>query len=128
MTYYGYSNKSTKMNDWIRMILKDPKFGLLVTDLDFIFYDYKKKRMKLIEVKTFNATMKRWQRELFAIINKALENQTQDIEYEGFFLIQLDKEHPEESTQMKINNIEVTKQQLIDFLNFDIRFNELETS
>lgn len=132
MTYYGYSNKSTLMNDWIRLFCKEPQDGLLVTDLDFIFYDFKKKRMKMIEVKTYNAKIKDWQRKIYKAINFALLNMTQldDIggfEYEGFYVIVMDTDSPETAKKITINEVEVTKQQLTDFLDFKIRFQELAT-
>lgn len=129
MTYYGYNNKSTKMNDWIRMCCKPPKEGLLVSDLDFIFFDFKKRRMKLIEVKTYNAKIKDWQRRLYKRIDSALKNKKHEcgdyFEYEGFFLIVLSDETPETSDTITINNIKTTKEQLIKFLDFEIYFDKI---
>lgn len=122
MTYYGYDHKSMKMNDWIRMSCKSPKDGLLVTDLDFIFYDYKKNLMMLVETKTFNAVMKDWQRNLFKKLDSALKTTE---EYQGFFLISMSNDSPETSDKITINEVEVTKEQLCDFLSFDLKFKDL---
>lgn len=128
MSYYGYSHKSTQMNDWIRMMCKEPQDGLLVTDLDFIFYDYKLNRMKMIEVKTFGAKIKDWQLNIYKTLDLGLRSMPktpQTPEYEGFYIVTMDRDNPETSTSITINDKNVTKEQLQDFLDFKVRFSEL---
>ena len=128
MTYYGYSNKSTQFNDWIQYFCRHG--SLLVTDLDFIFYDDVLKRMKIVEVKTFRAKIKDWQLKIYKTLDFALKNMTQfdetgNFEYEGFFIITMDTDTPETAKRIDINSVQVTKEQLVDFLDFKIRFEEL---
>jgi hypothetical protein len=80
--------------------------------------------MKLIEVKGFNNQLKEWQTNIFNKIDSALKNQD-EFEYEGFFVISMDTDNPETAKKITINGLEVTRQQLIDFLDFKIRFYEL---
>ena len=133
MSYYGYSHKSTEMNDWIRLSCKEPQEGLLVTDIDFLFYDFKLKRMKILEVKTFNKKIKDWQAKLYKTLDFALMNMTEldnigGFEYEGFFVLTLDTTSPETAKTINLNGVDITKEQLIYFLDFKIRFCDLNGS
>jgi len=50
---------------WIRDHLPDSATGYLVSDLDFILFNYKTKKIMLLEVKTRNVDLKYWQSTLF---------------------------------------------------------------
>ncbi len=128
--YYGYSHKSTEMNDWIRTTLKAPEYGMVVTDFDFIFFEYNLKRLRLLEVKTFNAKVKKWQLEIFRIIDFALKNMNKldeigDFKYDGLYILTLDTSSPKTAGKMNINGIEISYNNLIKFLNFEKEFADL---
>jgi hypothetical protein len=125
--YYGYNNKSTEFNDWIRFCCKEPSDGLLVSDLDFIFIDYKKKKLKLIEVKTYNAQIKFWQENIYKTLDKSLKSSCDEYDYEGFYTITMSRSNPEISDIIKINEKIVSRDVLVDFLNFDKKFEDIDS-
>ena len=52
---------------WIRENLPESSTGFLATDIDMILYNYKLKKIMLLEVKLKNRQVDRWQRDLFNI-------------------------------------------------------------
>ena len=54
---------------WIRKNLPDSSTGTLVSDLDFIIYNYKTKNILLLEIKTHNANLKKWQQDIFNLLD-----------------------------------------------------------
>ena len=80
------------MSSWIRKNLPDSKIGYLVSDLDFILFNYKTKKIMFLEVKTRGATIKIWQRDLFKNLNKwILKGISDDWIYLGFHLLCFEK-------------------------------------
>lgn len=57
--------RDLKMSGWIRQNLPDSSFGFYVTDLDFILYNWQTKKIMLLEVKTRNGEIKKWQKTIF---------------------------------------------------------------
>lgn len=77
-----------KFSDWIRENLPSSEDGFMVSDVDFILYNYKTKRMMFIEQKQFGSEVKEWQKKLFTILNDAMKNLPESrLEYKGFHLI-----------------------------------------
>lgn len=120
--FKGYT-KSLKLNDWIRKNCKPSSEGLLVTDVDFIFFDYKKNKYMMLEAKTYDAKMKLWQKQVYKKIDKSLRN---DPDYVGFYLITLSHEDPRSSEWIKINTKLVNIYQLKKFLNFELSYADIE--
>ena len=54
-----------KMSDWVRTALPDSATGFMVSDLDFVLWNVRSKRVMLLEVKTRNGSIKRWQRDMW---------------------------------------------------------------
>lgn len=119
-----YPEKMTKFSLWIRKNCKDSKDGLTLTNIDFLFSEYKKKRIMIIEEKTHGkTTLSFGQSQIFKLLDAALKfAPIEPWKYDGIFVVSFSNEDPDDSDKILINNIQVTKQQLIDFLNFDISF------
>lgn len=123
--YYGYKHKSTLFNDWISFRCKPASEGLLVTDLDFVFFDYKKRECMLIETKTYNAKIKDWQLSIYKAIDKALRSTDNGFKYNGFYIVTLDTDSPETATLITINDKTVTSDKLVQFLDFELHYDNL---
>lgn len=50
---------------WIRKNLPDSKTGFMVSDLDFILYNYRTRKIELLEIKTHSSQLPKWQKMLF---------------------------------------------------------------
>lgn len=76
------------MSDWVREKLPDSYTGYMVSDVDFVLWNYKSKRVMLLEVKTHGAECKAWQRTMWKNLNRWIANGI-DTEwtYLGFHLL-----------------------------------------
>lgn len=73
---------------WIRENLPRSDTGFMVTDLDFILYNYKAKKIMLLEVKQYGKSLKTWQRLLYKLLHETLQRGLpDDVEYLGTHLI-----------------------------------------
>ena len=61
------------MSGWIRANLPDSKEGFMVSDLDFILYNYREKKCILLEIKTHSTKPKEWQQRMFQQLAKWIE-------------------------------------------------------
>ena len=79
---------------WIREHLPDSSTGFLASDLDFILWNWKTRRLMLIEVKTRGAKMRFWQESLFKMFDNLIligaEHLCPAIEYRGFHCIRFE--------------------------------------
>jgi hypothetical protein len=76
------------MSQWVRENLPDSSLGFLVTDLDFILYNFITKKAMLVEVKTRNAHLKKWQGTIFTQLAKWIKTGIdKEWEFLGFHLI-----------------------------------------
>lgn len=133
MTRPAYNTeRMTKFSLWCRTNLKDSKDGLILTNIDYIFADYKKKEIMMVEEKTHGATEIHYgQSQIFKFVDFALMN-TANLDniggwsYKGFYIVSFSKQDPDDSDRILINHIPVTKEQLTQFLNFDISFYDLK--
>lgn len=79
MTRQEYSNfRDLTFSGWIRNNLPDSSLGLLVTDLDFILYNFNTKRVMLLEIKTRSAKLKKWQYNIFKHLAKWIKEGIDD--------------------------------------------------
>jgi len=81
------------MSQWVRDKLPDSKTGFYtVTDLDFILYNYKYKKLMLVEVKTRKGRMSFSQRETLTLLDKIVKEGsiTSGIKYYGFHCIRFE--------------------------------------
>lgn len=83
------NDRDLYFNNWIRYNLKSSERGLVVQDIDFMFYEYNKNKMIISEVKTRNKQMSRSQFSVYKLQDKIykLAHQNGLIKYQGFYLI-----------------------------------------
>lgn len=124
---YGESQKhGTLFSLWLRdeERLKS-EYGYVTTNLDFIWRDYKKNWLILIEEKIQNGDVTKVQEKTFFILDKALQlwsmislkfNLPGKIKYNGFYLIQFENESPDDSEWIKINGKKYDKSHLLFLL------------
>lgn len=102
---------------WIRRMLPDSSTGFLVSDLDFILWNYNTRRLMLIEVKTRGAKMRFWQEGLFNTLDQILTigSSTAGVDYLGFHCIRFENTTFSDGRCM-IDGELVTESELIDYL------------
>jgi len=61
------------MSDWVRNELPDSASGFTVSDIDFVFSNYKTRKIMILEVKTHNSACKNWQRNMWKNMNRWLK-------------------------------------------------------
>ena len=77
---------------WIRKSLPDSSLGFCASDLDFILWNWKTKKIMLLEIKTRNAKMRKFQSIMFSLLHKWISKGIdRGWKYEGFYLIQFEK-------------------------------------
>lgn len=109
---------------WVRENLPDSSTGFLVSDLDFILWNYKSRRLMLIEVKTRGAKMRFWQENLFKVLDEILNigSRTAGVEYLGFHCIRFENTNFVNGS-CSIDGKVVTEQELCSYL--DMENNEM---
>lgn len=79
---------------WIRDKLPDSNTGFVASDLDFVLWNWKTRKLMLLEVKTRSATMRKWQSMLFDMLDRLIlygsERIRPPIEYYGFHCIRFE--------------------------------------
>lgn len=93
MTRQEFSGKrDLTFSGWIRENLPDSATGYLVTDLDFILFNWKTKKIMLLEVKQYKKQIRMWQKKLYQLLHTALSRGLpKDVEYLGTHLITFEK-------------------------------------
>ena len=103
---------------WVRSNLPDSNTGYMVSDLDFILYNYNTNNLMLIEVKTHAKNIKKWQRKLFQKLHKAIKKSGL-FNYYGFHCIRFENTCFTDGRCM-FDKEEVTEKELIKKLSMDI--------
>ena len=115
MTQQRRDNHSTEFGLWLRQQAEiDSKLGYVATNVDYIWRNYKTKKWMLIEEKRFMYEMSYSQSEMMKVLDDAAKS---DKNYCGLHLLQFEKTNPEDG-KIYIDHIQVTKEQLIEFLKF----------
>jgi len=104
-------------NDWVRKNLPDSQTGFLASDLDLILYNYKTKKVMLLEIKTRKADLKNWQRVMFAHLDNWIKKGCDNFEYLGFHIIRLENTDLTIGRIMLDNNL-ITVDEIKKFLTF----------
>ena len=94
MTRLEQTNKrSLAFSGWIRQELPDSKTGFMVTNQDWIFWNFKTRCLMFVEEKTHNGTISNWFHILIkTVLHPALLqfSKKNDIDYRGYHLIQFE--------------------------------------
>jgi hypothetical protein len=108
-------------SNWIRNNLPDSSSGFLVSDLDFILYNYKSKKIMLVEVKTRNARMRTWQGILFCQLSQWIQKGiSEGWTYHGFHLIRFENTYFNDGLCF-LDEKKITEKDLISFMSLGER-------
>lgn len=116
----------TPFGIWIREYLKDSRDGLSVTNLDYVFEDFHKKILMLVEEKTNGGHLGNAQKLTFQVIDRGLKKVAADLGYDywGFYLIQLPKNATMIGPGVTINGKPISVEELQKHLNMERKFCE----
>jgi len=116
MTKQRRDEHSTEFGLWLRAQPEiDSRLGFVASNLDYIWRNYKTGRWMLIEEKRHNASVKRWQRDLFDLLDKVARL---DPDYCGFHVVRFANTSPDDG-EIFLDGEEVTPRQLVSFLLFE---------
>lgn len=108
--------RSLQFSQWVRDNLPDSSFGFLVTDLDFILYNYNTKRVMLLEIKTKNTNLKEWQKIIFNNLSRWIKNGINDNwDFLGFNVVKFQNTFFDDG-ECYLNNQKITENELKIFL------------
>lgn len=106
-------------SSWVRINLPDSSTGFCASDLDFIFWNWKNKKVMLLELKTRNSKPRPFQKLMWQHLNKWIKNGIdQEWEYYGFHLIVFEKTNFDDGL-CYLNGNKITEKDLINFLSFE---------
>lgn len=107
-------------SSWIRNKLPDSSTGYAASDLDFMLWNWKTKKIILLEIKTRCSIPRKNQHEMFKLINKWMVNGI-DNEwlYLGFHLIQFENDENFDNGKCYLDYKEISEIDLIKYLNLE---------
>jgi hypothetical protein len=107
-----------EVSKWIRRKMPDSKTGYWVSDLDFILYNVKTKKLMFLEVKTRNSPPKWFQKTMWkSIHNWIRKGIDDDWTYLGFNLITFENTVFNDG-RCFLNGKEISELELKEFLSF----------
>lgn len=115
----GYASALTPFGIWIRENCK--QVHLIVTNLDYVLFEYKLRRLMLLEEKQYHGLLHRGQQSVFKILDQILTDHaaSYDIDYWGFYLLQFRDDGQVPGDDMRLNGYTITEEVLIRHLNFE---------
>jgi len=106
------------LSAWIRTSLPESKTGYLVSDLDFVLYNYRTKKLMMLELKTRNAPPREWQKLMWQNMHKWIKKGIDDDwTYLGFNLITFENTFFNDG-RCYLNGKEISELELKEFLSF----------
>lgn len=101
---------------WVRENLPDSSTGFSASDLDFVLWNWKTKKVMLIEIKTRGADIKKGQHTMWRLLNKWIKaGIDNDWNYAGFYLIQFQNSNFSDG-KCFLNRCEISEENLIKVL------------
>ena len=110
--------RSLAFSSWIRQELPDSKTGFMETNQDWIFWNFKTRRLMFVEEKTHKGAISNWFHILIKdILHPAISQfaKKNDIDYRGYHLIQFENESPIDGI-IKLDYRTITENELKEFL------------
>ena len=106
-------------SQWIREKLPDSSTGFSASDLDFILWNWKTKKVMMLEIKTRNCEPRIGQKMMWQNLNKWMRRGIDDgWTYLGFNLIVFEKKDFDDG-KCYLNNEEITEEKLITLLSLE---------
>ncbi len=111
------SDQFTPFGLWIRQYVRP---DISVTNLDYVFEDYRGKQIMLVEEKQHQGTLHKGQRLTFKLLDEILREKCQEFDYGywGFFLLVFKARTTMPGPGMTLNGVEITVEDLLLHLNF----------
>lgn len=110
--------RNLDFSGWIKDFLPDSYGGYFVSDLDFILYNERTKKVMLIEAKCYNSVPRPWQKRLFNDLDRWIRKGIDsDWDYLGFSWIFFSRTSPSNG-YILFNGKAVTEEELIKLLSF----------
>lgn len=111
--------RDLEFSGWIRSKLPDSATGYSASDLDFILWNWKTKKIMFLEIKTRNVLPRKGQEIMFDFLNKWIaKGIDSEWTYLGFHYIKFEKTNFEDG-KCFLNNNEISEIDLICFLNME---------
>jgi hypothetical protein len=108
--------RNLNFSGWIREKLPDSATGFSVSDLDFILWNWKHKKVMFLEIKTRNSRPRPNQKEMWRNLNRWVSKGIdEDWSYLGFHLITFEKTFFDDG-KCFLNYNEINEENLIKFL------------
>ena len=120
MTQQRRDNHSTEFGLWLRKQEKidSRKYGFVTTNIDYVWKNYRTGKYMFIEEKRYMSDVRFYQKNIFNEIDRACKN---DENYCGFYVLKFEKTNPNDG-KIYLNDIEITKEDLFKFLQFDFDY------
>lgn len=120
MTRQRYDDKSTEFGLWLREQKElDSKLGFVATNIDYVWRNYRTKDFMIIEEKRYLGKSTFAQKQIFHLINWICKKHPK---YKGFHYLKFEKTNPEDG-RIFLDNQEISKEELIEFLKFNENWN-----
>jgi len=108
--------RSLVFSQWIRKRLPDSSTGFSASDLDFILWNWKTKKVMLLEVKTRNADLRPGQRHIWSLLHKWIKDGiSNEWAYYGFHLIKFENDNFDNG-RVWFDKTEISEEKLIELL------------
>lgn len=108
--------RELNFSGWIREKLPDSKTGYLVSDIDFVLYNFKTKKLMILEVKTRNAELRMWQTIFYKNISNWLKKGIdEDWTFLGVHIIKFENTFFNDG-KCFLDGEEINEENLIEFL------------
>jgi hypothetical protein len=109
--------RDLSFSGWIRENLPDSKTGFMATDVDFFLFNYKKRTVSIIEVKTYGSHIKTWQQKFYNNLHQWIREGVKynGWNYKGFYFIQFENTCFDDGW-CKINHKKVTENEAVKIL------------
>lgn len=115
MTRKRNDSHSTEFGLWLREQNEiDSSKGFVTTNIDYLWFNYKNKKWMLIEEKRFNSEPTFSQNQMFKIIKKACES---DSNFLGFHVLKFSYTNPDDG-EIYWDNKKISKLELLKVLLF----------
>lgn len=114
-------NRDLAFSHWLRSNLRDSAAGLTITDIDFVLFDYKRKRLMLLEVKTSRAEVPYAQQQIYQLLHRALliAAPVMKLNYHGYHVLVMSNTAPDNSETIYVDGKRFSTMQLTRFLNME---------
>ena len=111
--------RDLEFSGWVRSNLPDSSGGFAASDLDFILWNWKTKRVMMLEIKTMCASLRPFQRMMFENIERWIRQGIDDSwVFYGFHFLVFEK-LSFDSGKAWLDNVLITEKEAIEYFSMD---------